>query len=346
MEKQQIYETIIQNLPIGFSIVDEKGTTVDFNEAAEKITGYSKEEVIGNPHLEIFHGTSDKNMCPLLKHSVHLKEPIEAIESTIMNKDGSPIILLITAAPVFNQEGTFVGGVELFRDITVVKKLEREQQNILSMLVHDMKNPVVASLGFLSRLLRGKVEKQQEHSYLELISDELKTVEGFITHYMDFVRLERKEYKPQPTPFDIVEVINKQIEKVKILGEEKNITIAAEFPADMVADINADKVMIERVITNLLDNAIKFTDAGGKIRIRLLSRDKDFLFEIQDTGIAIPKDQISYLFEPFYRGVREQKGSGLGLAISKTIIEAHGGKIWVESSASQGNTFSFSLLKT
>ena len=156
MEKQQIYETIIQNLPIGFSIVDEKGTTVDFNEAAEKITGYSKEEVIGNPHLEIFHGTSDKNMCPLLKHSVHLQEPIEAIESTIMNKDGSPIILLITAAPVFNQEGTFVGGVELFRDITVLKKLEREQQNILSMLVHDMKNPVVASLGFFQDFLEEK----------------------------------------------------------------------------------------------------------------------------------------------------------------------------------------------
>ena len=86
MEKQQIYETIIKNLPIGFTIVDDKGTTLDFNESAEKITGYTKEEVIGNPHLEIFHGTSDKNACPLLKHSINLQKPLEVIESNIINK--------------------------------------------------------------------------------------------------------------------------------------------------------------------------------------------------------------------------------------------------------------------
>lgn len=346
MEKQQIYETIIENLPIGFTIVDEGGKVVDFNEAAEKITGYVKEEIIGKSHLEIFHGTSDKNACPLLKHSIKLQEPIETIESNIINRDGNPMTLQITAAPIFNPEGSFIGGVELFRDITIEKKLEREQKNILSMLVHDMKNPLVASLGFLSRLLRGKVEKQQQYSYLELIRDELKTVEGFIRHYLDFVRLERKEYQPQPAPFDIVEVINKQIETEKILADDKNINIVTEFPSDTVTNVNADRVMIERVITNLLDNAIKFTDIGGKISIRLFGRDKDILFEIQDTGLVIPKDQIPYLFEPFYRGAGKQKGSGLGLAISKTIIEAHGGKIWVESSAAKGNTFSFSLPKT
>ena len=163
---------------------------------------------------------------------------------------------------------------------------------------------------------------------------------------MDFVRLERKEYQPKPTPFDIVEVINNQIKKVKILADEKNINIDTAFPTEGETDVNADKVMIERVLTNLLDNAIKFTDAGGKISIRLLSNEMDFLFEIKDTGVNIPKDQIPHLFEPFYRGAREQKGSGLGLAISKTIIEAHGGKIWVESSAVKGNTFSFLIPKT
>ena len=345
MEKQQIYETIIKNLPIGFTIVDAEGTVIDFNEAAERITGYAKEEIMGKSHLEIFHGTSDKNACPLFKHSIALQEPLEAVESNIINKDGTPITLLITAAPIADQEGNFIGGVELFRDITIEKRLEREQKNILSMLVHDMKNPVVASLGFLSRILGGKVEKKQQHSYFELIRDELKTVEGFITHYMDFVRLERKEYKPQPASFDVIEVINKQTEHAKILADEKDIEITTEFPPDTAIEINADRIMIGRVITNLLDNAIKFTDTGGEIGIRLLNREKDFLFEIQDSGIAIPKDQIPYLFEPFYRGVREQKGSGLGLAISKTIIEAHGGKIWVESSAGKGNKFSFTLPK-
>ena len=293
MEKQQIYETIIENLPIGFTIVDEGGKVVDFNEAAEKITGYVKEEIIGKSHLEIFHGTSDKNACPLLKHSIKLQEPIETIESNIINRDGNPMTLQITAAPIFNQEGSFIGGVELFRDITIEKKLEREQKNILSMLVHDMKNPLVASLGFLSRLLRGKVEKQQQYSYLELIRDELKTVEGFIRHYLDFVRLERKEYQPQPAPFDIVEVINKQIETEKLLADDNNINIARElwgYPnikfekANVMdwSDFNYDVVLFMDTFSHL----VKYLDKESPINLlrRMVKEAGCVFFETQMCG--------------------------------------------------------------
>ncbi len=345
MDKQQIYETIIKNLPIGFTIIDEHGTIIDFSKAAEEITGFLKEEVISKSHLEIFHGTSDKNACPLLKHSRNLREPLEAIESVIKNKYNYSITLLITSAPIFDHEGKFIGGVELFRDITIIKKLEREKKNILSMLVHDMKNPVIASLGFLSRLIKGKVEKQQQHGYFELMKDELQTVEQLINNYLDFSKLESKEYKPTPVPFNMVETISNQIDKIKILADEKYINVVTDFPSDTIININADKIMIQRVITNLLDNAVKFTNKGGIITVKLLIRDKDFLVEIQDSGERIPPDQLPYIFEPFYRGIRDQKGSGLGLAISKTIVEAHGGKIWAESIHGVGNTFSFSLPK-
>lgn len=345
MRHQQVCETIVKNLPIGFTVIDEDGVIINFNDSAEEITGYKKEDIIGKSHLEIFHGTSDKNACPLFSHLFDLRKPIEIIESKIKNKDGYEIILLITAAPIFDHEGKFIGGVELFRDITTVKKLERERQYLLSALVHDMKNPITASLGFLSRILAGKADQQKQKTYLELIIGELKTVEQLITNFLDFARIEAKEMKLTPTPFNIVKAINQQVENMEIMSKEKNIRLISESPDHEIPELVVDGAMIQRVIINLLDNAIKFTISGGTVTIRLIDRDKDLLVEIIDTAVNIPHDQFPYIFEPFYRGVREQKGSGLGLFIAKKIVEAHGGQIWLKRADGKGNIFSFTLPK-
>ncbi len=345
MWHQQICETIVKNLPIGFTVIDEDGVIVNFNDSAEEITGYKKEDIIGKSHLEIFHGTSDKNACPLFSHLFDLRKPIEIIESTIKNKDGDEIILLITAAPIFDHKGKFLGGVELFRDITIVKRLERERQYLLYTLVHDMKNPITASLGFLSIIMRDKADQQKQKDYLELVIGELKTVEQLITNFLDFARFEAKEMKLTPTSFNIIKAISQQIENMEVVAKEKNIRIITESPDHEIPEIVVDGSMIQRVIVNLLDNAIKFTKSGGTVTVRLTDRYKDFLVEIIDTAVSIPRDQFPYIFEPFYRGVREQKGSGIGLFIAKKIVEAHGGQIWVKSANGKGNIFGFTLPK-
>jgi len=345
MRYQQVCETIVKNLPIGFTVIDGDGVIVNFNDSAEEITGYKKEDIIGKSHLEIFHGTSDKNACPLFSHLFDLHKPIEVIESTIKNKDGDEIILLITAAPIFDNKGKFLGGVELFRDITIFKRLERERQYLLYTLVHDMKNPITASLGFLSRIIAGKADQQKQKDYLELVIGELKTVEQLITNFLDFARIEAKEMKLTPTSFNIIKAISQQIENMEVIAKEKNIRLINESPDHEIPEIVVDGAMIQRVIINLLDNAIKFTKSGGTVTVRLMDRNKDFLVEVIDTAVSIPRDQCQYIFEPFYRGVREQKGSGLGLFIAKKIVEAHGGQIWVKSSNGKGNIFGFTLPK-
>ena len=156
MKKQRVYDIIVNNLPVGTSMVDKDGVIVDFNHAAEKISGYSKTEVMGKSHLDILHGTPDRNACPLFNYSLSKrKEAIEA-EATLKRKDGAPVLLSVTTAPLFDDKGNFTGGVELFPDITESKRLERERKNILSMFAHDMKNPVTTSEGLLSRLLSGQ----------------------------------------------------------------------------------------------------------------------------------------------------------------------------------------------
>lgn len=345
MRHAQVCETIVKNLPIGFTVIDEEGAIIDFNDSAEKITGYRKEDIKGKSHLEIFHGTSDKSACPLFSHLFDLHKPLEAIESTIKNKDGKEITLLITAAPIFDLEGKFIGGVELFRDITTVKKLERERRYLLSALVHDMKNPITASLGFLSRILAGKADQQKQKDYLELIVGELKMVEQLITNFLDFAKIEAKEMKLTHTPFNIVKAINQQVKNMEMMAKEKNILLITEIPDHEIPELFVDGKMMQRVIINLLDNAIKFTNSGGTIIVRLIDRTKDFTIEIQDTAESIPRDQLPYIFEPFYRGAREQKGSGLGLFIAKKIVEAHGGNIWAKIPNGKGNIFGFTLPK-
>lgn len=347
MEKGNIHDIIIKYLPMGYSVVDENGIIVDFNHAAEEITGYSKAEVIGKPHLSLLHTTPDKDACPLYKHAFMLRKETIAAEASMKKKNGDLITVGVTAFPLVNSSGNFIGGVELFKDITESNRLKEERKNILSMFAHDMKNPIVTSGGFLLRLLSGKAgnftDKQKD--YLELIKGDLNTLEGLIINFLQFSRLESKEYKPVFGPFNIEIAIEKYIEAFKVEADKRNVKITFEYPGEMFPDVNADAGMINRVISNLLDNAIKHSGTGETVTVSLSDLGKDILVQIIDTGKGISNDHLPHIFNAFYRASKNSKGSGLGLSIVKTIIEAHNGKIRVESTLKKGTTFSFNLPK-
>jgi PAS domain S-box-containing protein len=345
IKQEQIYDLMMRNLPIGFSIVDREGLIFDFNNVAERITGFTKSEVIGKSHFEVLHGTSAKEACPLLQHALFKREGIVATESIIKNKNGEQIILSVTAFPLIDEEGIFMGGVELFRDITKVKRVARERKNILSMFAHDMKNPVIIAIGFLTRLLSGKAgaltDKQRDS--LQMVNDNLRKVEELLTDFLEFSRLETEEYIPRVAPCNITAEIGKHIEEMRLEAKKKNIKLALDCPEDIPEAIHADARMIDRVMTNLLTNAVKYTDPHGHITVKLVKDSKDVFVHVTDTGLGIPANHIPYLFDAFYQVNRDAKGSGLGLAITKKIIEAHGGRIWVESVLGAGTTFSFTL---
>ena len=347
MKKQSIYDIVIQNLPVGFSLVDKDGIVTEFNPAAEEITGYFRNEVIGKPHLDLPHDTPEENPCPFIKHALSQQERVIAAEVRTKKKSGEPITLAVTASPLYDDTGELSGAVELFTDISDAKRRERERKNILSMFAHDMKNPVFVSGGFLSRLLSNKAgaltEKQRD--YLETIRDELFKVSDLLADFLEFSRIEAKSYIPLLRPFDVEKTIRSAIEAAKAGADKKNIAIVFEAPGEVSSTILADPAMIGRVIANLLDNAIAYTGAGGNISVRISEREDAILVSVADTGRGISKDQLPFIFDAFYRASRDTKGSGLGLFIVKTIIESHGGRTWVESAPGKGSTFSFTLPK-
>ncbi len=347
IEECQIYEIIKNSFPIGFTLVDGEGMILDFNYQAEVITGYDKREVIGKSHLEILHATTDKEACPLFQFALQKKQQTAAVETNIRQKNGGMITILASIAPIFDESQNFMGGIEIFRDITGVKKLERERKNFLPMFAHDMKNPVITVDGFLSRLLSGKAGQltDQQIDYLHIMKSELKKVEELISDFLEFSRFEATQYTPLKSAFNIEEAIRSQIEMILPEAAKKNITISFDYPENFIPVISADGRMIERVIANLLDNAVKYSPSDSSVSVNISDWNLEMMVKVSDSGIGIAEEHIPYIFDAFYRVSRDSEGSGLGLSIAKAITEAHGGKIWVRSKLGAGSTFHFTLPK-
>ena len=231
---------------------------------------------------------------------------------------------------------------ELKNRITEIKDLERERENMLSMFAHDIKNALVPAAGFIERILSGKTENMRER--LERIHDGLLTIEHMVTSFLEYARMKAKGYKPHVAPCDLDELIRRQIELAMVEAEKKNITIRYE-PCEGMPTLDADGRMIKRVVSNLLNNAVKYTGADALVVVKTRKTDQDLRVEVQDSGQGIPADKLPFLFDAFYRVSQDQKGSGLGLTISKNIVEAHNGQMWVVSTPGKGSTFGFSLPK-
>lgn len=224
-------------------------------------------------------------------------------------------------------------------------KIEDERNNLLSMLAHDMKNPALVAKGFSERLIKGKVgslTKRQEE-YARLINHELSRLERLIMDFLDISKFQSRKFKLNSIPFDILLKIKNHIEVLRIEAENKNISLLLEFPEMSMIQVHADVTQIDRVISNLVGNAISYSSIGGNVTVKLSAQNKDVLVQVQDTGKGISKEHIRHVFKPFYRITNDHSGSGLGLPIAKSIIEAHGGRLWVESKPGQGTTFSFTL---
>lgn len=344
MEKMSIEDTVIEIFPLPCLCVDEHGIIIELNDAAEKMIGLSKEVLKGKSHFEILHGTQAKEACPLFTHSTNGDQAFE-VESLLRKDDGEIITISSIGSPLY-EEGRFIGGFEFFRDVSALKKLERERKSFLSMIAHDMKHPVIVTLGFLSRLLeeKGGNLTESQKTYLEIIRDEQNRLERLINDFVELSKLEISENKPVYEPFSMEKFLHDKIKAERSESDKKHIEISFEYP-NTLPIINADTAMINRVITNLLDNALKYTNPGGTITVNLVDRKEDILIQITDTGIGIPEEHLPHIFDPFYRVNPDLPGSGLGLSIVKKIIEAHGGKIWVESKPCKGSTFSFTLPK-
>jgi len=338
---------LIQNTPGAVITADQEGRITEFNPAAERLTGFSREEAMGRPAEEVVHlRRTDQSPWNLVLHG---QEEVTE-ELSLRNRSGQEVPVMVSSFPLRDERGVPQGGAIILRDLTPVKRLETERRHLVNMFAHDLKTPVVATAGLIRRLLQGKLGPvaAPQMAYLQTVDSELERLEKLITRFLEFARLDLRIMTPQPQVLDLLEECRQVLTLLQPLAEAKEITLKTDFPPELPA-LKADPLLFRRVLENLLGNAIKYSPAHRQVTLGARVEGSSIRFTVQDQGPGIEADDLAHLFEIFYRGQREgdTQGFGLGLATVKRIIDAHGGRIWVDTAPGRGCTFSFTFpLKT
>ncbi len=315
----------------------EDGVVLVTNEQFAEMVGCHASELIGMKVPDFF---ASESRDLVRQHIISGHEGRYEVQA--LRKDGS-----VFPAEVRGKQILYGGRnvrVKVIRDLSEQKQQEREWRNVLSMFAHDMKNPLIAATGFLSRVLSGKAGTlaQTHDRHLKIVKDELIKLEKLIRSFLEYSRLGAKEHAPMMEWLDVVGLISESTERARVEAEKKGLAISCEFD-DFPQRIRADHGMIQRVIANLLENAIKHTNSGGSVNVKVSRREENLIVHIVDTGEGIPEHHLPFIFDAFYKATTNTEGSGLGLAIVQSLLKAHGGHIWVESTPGKGSTFSFSL---
>ncbi|MFC1963261.1 ATP-binding protein [Chloroflexota bacterium] len=229
-----------------------------------------------------------------------------------------------------------------------VQKTRDTLAHVLSIASHDLKSPIAAVESYLQVILGGYTGEitEKQRNMLSRSSERLKLLLRLIDNVLDISRIDTRELKMVPT--SLPRVAQSALEIIQPLAQEKKVQLKFDVPEDLPMVIAAPN-QIQQVIANLLGNAMKFTPSGGEITLNVHDEDSRILVEVMDTGIGISHEELPKIFDDFYRGnAAETAGAGLGLSIAKRVIEAHNGKIWVESPCPEsgvGSKFSFILPK-
>ncbi len=341
------YRFVIDSLPAAVLTVNADLKITDFNPWAEKITGYSKKEALGKYCGEILKGGMCLTDCPL-KTAMNGHKPVSFVETTIVNKWDETIPVRFNTAGLFDDEDLLIGGVESFHDISHLKSLEREKDNLISMFAHDMKSSLTIIGGFVLRLLKKarQIDEEKQKKYLGIIKNESGKLESLVTEFLEFSRLQMGRLKFNFSATSLDKELMELSDSYQLKAYESGITLTLENE-EALPIIMADTGQLRRVFTNLLDNAIKFSKEKGTITISTHETAEEVVVEVKDEGMGIEQDELPYIFDSFRQsGDTERKeGFGLGLAVVKAIVEGHGGRVFVKSEPGKGSVFTVVLLK-
>jgi PAS domain S-box-containing protein len=334
---------LIQNTPGAVITADQEGRITEFNRAAERLTGFSRGEAMGRPAGEVVHlrGADLSTWNLVLQGQREVTE-----ELSLRNRSGQEVPVMISSFALRDDRGVPQGGAIIIRDLTPVKRQETERRHLVNMFAHDLKTPVVATAGLIRRLIQGKLGPvaPPQMAYLQTVDTELERLETLITRFLEFARLDLRIMTPQPQVLNVLKECRQVLHLLQPLAEAKKITLETDFAPELPA-LKADPLLFQRVLQNLLENAIKYSPGRSKVRLEVRVEDPAIRFAVYDQGPGIAAADLPHLFEIFYRGQGEgdTQGFGLGLAAVKRIIDASGGRIWVDTAPGRGSIFRFTF---
>jgi PAS domain S-box-containing protein len=331
-------------------ILDSRWRITTFNRAMEQLTGWPREEAIGRPCAEALaiHTAQGINIC--LVDCPLQRRPIESnsiVEGWVTARDGRQRYVQSRYSVQRGPKGEFLGAIANVRDITR-RKIEEETQNtFISVISHELKTPVSIIKGYAETLGREDAnwDRQTLREGLQVISEEADRLAHQIADLLEVSKLQADGMRLELTEWPLPPLA-KQVAERFAAQTGDTFSFELRFPDDMPA-VFADHERTRTVLENLISNAVKYSPDGGVIRIAGRANGDHAVVSVADQGVGIPLEEQDRVFERFYRVDnrlrRETQGAGLGLFLSKAIVEAQGGRMWVDSQPGRGARFSFTL---
>jgi len=349
-ESEERYRDLFENASDLIQSCGRDNHFIYVNKAWRDALGYKAEEITGLLIWDIIHHDYlDK--CKDTFRKVMSGEPVHNVETIFIAKDGKLIQVEGNVNSVF-KDGKVVATRAIFRDITVRKeaeeklhKIDQMKSEFLSNVSHELRTPLQSISGFTKLIMNGQVpDPATQQEFFQIIDRETMHLGNLINGLLDMSRLEAGRFQLFKKIFPIRETFTDSIKMFHSLASQKNITLSENIPLE-IPEMEVDSERMREVVINLIGNAIKFSDPGGSVNIKVEKRENELLFQVSDHGTGISDETMKHLFERFYRAEGEtvRGGTGLGLYISKQIVDAHGGHIWAESKLGEGSTFSFTL---
>ncbi|MBU2102684.1 MAG: cell wall metabolism sensor histidine kinase WalK, partial [Candidatus Omnitrophica bacterium] len=332
-------EAVITSMAEGVIALDAEQRIVLINPASQRIFGILESDVRGKFFLEVVRNNE-------------IFEIVSAVFATCVSISKevtflSPIrtIFKVSATPL-TADTAIKGCVLLFYDMTEIRKLESTRAEFVANISHELKTPLTSIKGFVETLLEGAIDdKKNRENFLHIIQEHTERLEHLISELLELSRIESRHLVLRHEPIALKNFIDSVRLDYAIALQKKHIALTNNIPLHISA--LADKEQLLRVISNIIDNAIKFNTENGTITIECTETQGTLRISVQDSGVGITHGDRERVFERFYQVNKSRAGSksgaGLGLAIAKHIIELHGGSIGVESAEGQGSIFWFTL---
>jgi len=335
--------TIISCMADGVLVANMEGRLVLWNAASVKMLKSRGFDVAGEP-LEYY--IDNQSMVDAIKEVLSAGDENFLMISREIEVETDPkTVLMANIAPIRGEMRSILGAVSVLRDITKLKEIDKIKSQFVSMVAHELRAPLAAIKGWLEIVITGEGDgdAEQQKQWLQRASDRSDSLLALVNDLLEINRMEAGKIAQKIEPVQLTDLIKKIVDFLKPEAGKKEITVEVKLPENLPL-IQADQRDMEKLFTNLITNAIKYNTENGSVTIEGKVEASFVCYRVKDTGIGISPENLTHIFDDFYRAdddrIKKITGTGLGLTIAKKIVNSHHGHIEVESKVEQGSNFS------
>lgn len=338
---EERFRELFNNASDAIFVCDTAGRLRQMNQAFVDLSGRSCADMEGRDLAELIAPTSPTGAADLRARNAH-GAPSSSAEVHLVSADGHGVVLDVKTRPIVVR-GDLHGFQGVGRDVTERRRIEQMKADFLAMVSHDMKNPVSIIVGYTEILLNDNAVDAASREMLVSIDSSARGLLHLIMNFLDLSKIEAGALRLFRAQTSINDVLHQVVQYQEPLARAKRIHVVESF--DSLPPMLLDRAQMDRVFVNLVGNAIKYTPPAGRVAVHTSAHNGTVEIRISDTGPGIPLEQLPQLFGKYQRlsPAAQTEGTGLGLFIAKSMIDAHGGSVRVESSPKQGATFIVSL---